>query len=65
METQAQPATTKRGGAKTSPLHITLIILSTLLLTLAGVFLIFHWNVVGIVTMILGIIVRIADTKIH
>ncbi len=70
LETQTQHPTKKRGGAKTSGAHIGLLIASTLLLTLAGVFLIMGrhgdglMNAVGIIAMLAGIAMRYLDTRI-
>lgn len=64
LETQTQTPTKKRGGARTSGAHLALLIGSTLLLTLAGVFLIMSYNLLGIVTMLAGIALRYVDTRI-
>ena len=64
LETQSQAVTRKRGGAKNSGTHIALLVLSTLLLTAAGICLIYHLNVVGVVLLVLGIAARYIDSKI-
>lgn len=64
MTNQAQTLTKKRGGDKTGPLHITLLITSTLLLTIAGLLFVWSYNIPGIITMIAGIIIRALDTRL-
>ena len=61
---QTETITVKRGGAKCSAIHIALLIASTLLLTLAAIFLIKEMNVAGIITMILGLVARVIDTRV-
>lgn len=64
MESELHLSTDKRGGAKLSPVHVGLLILSTVLLTLAGIFLVMEWNFLGVITMLLGLGTRVLDTKI-
>lgn len=64
MESHLQMTSKKRGGAKLSPIHVGLMLLCTVLLTLAGIFLVYGMNVLGVLTMILGIAVRVVDTRI-
>lgn len=64
METQLELKTKKRGGEKLGPVHLGMLLLSTLLLTVAGIFLVVGMNWLGIITMILGIAVRVLDTKL-
>jgi hypothetical protein len=64
VESELQLKSRKRGGAKMEPLHLGLMIASTLLLTLAGIFLIMHLNILGIVAMLLGIALRVVDTRL-
>lgn len=64
METQTQVLTRKRGGAKYGGVHLAMLIASTLLLTLAAVFLVMEMNVLGVIVMLLGIAVRALDTRL-
>lgn len=64
METQLELKTKKRGGEKLGPVHLGMLLLSTLLLTVAAIFLIAGMNWVGIIAMILGIAVRVIDTRL-
>lgn len=64
VESELQIRSNKRGGTKLAPLHLGLLILSTVLLTLAGIFLVMGWNAVGIITMLLGIAVRVIDIRV-
>lgn len=64
LETQMQNPTKKRGRAKYDPLHIGLLLVSTLLLILAAIFLVMQYNFLGIITMIVGMAVRYFDTRL-
>jgi len=67
VETQTQTFTKKRGGAKQSGGHIALMILSTLLLTVAGLLFISHssvTNILGVIALLAGLLVRVIDTRI-
>lgn len=64
LENSANTLTTKRGGAKYGGAHLALLIISTLLLTVAAIFLIKDMNVLGIITLVLGMLARLIDTRI-
>ena len=64
MTNQAETITKKRGGNKYGPAHIALLVISTLLLTIAGLLFVWGHNLIGVITMVAGIIIRALDTRI-
>lgn len=64
LETQTPVITRKRGGAKYGAVHVALLVISTLLLTVAGVCLIYHMNILGVALMVLGVVVRFVDARL-
>jgi hypothetical protein len=64
VESELQMKSKKRGGAKKEPVHLGLLLLSTILLTVAGLLMVYGYNVMGVLAMLLGIGVRVLDMRI-
>lgn len=61
---QSVKTTRKRGGDKLGGIHLALLVLSTLLLTVSAVLFVAHWNVAGVVALVLALALRFVDSRL-